>query len=95
MPATGESDYGVGMKIDLKPRQEAYLRSLMTSGAFASLEDALDTLIPSDAGSDDWMKPYVDAALAEVAAGRVTEWTADPLREELRSRFPELTPRAD
>ena len=83
------------MKIDLKPNQEAYLRRLVSSGAFATLEEALDALIPSGEQSDDWMKPYVAEALAELNAGKVADWTVDPLRDELRSRRGDRPSRAD
>ena len=78
------------MKIDLKPHQEAYLRSLVTSGAFTSLEDALDALSPHAEQDDAWMKPYVDEALAEVEAGEVSPWTVDELRDELHRRHAAL-----
>lgn len=78
------------MKIDLKPHQEAYLRELVSGGAFATIEEALDAVIPAAPQDDAWMKRYVEEALADVRSGRVSPWTADDLQDELEARHPEL-----
>ncbi len=67
------------MTITLKPDQEAWLKSRMANGDFASVEEAARQLIDERIAeraaeeSDDlaWAKPYVDEALAEVARGDV------------------------
>lgn len=83
------------MKIDLKPHQEAYLRRLVDSGAYTSLEDALDSVIPPTAPDDTWMRRYVDEALVEVAGNKTAPWSVEDLRTELHERHPELKPGAD
>jgi antitoxin ParD1/3/4 len=65
------------MTITLNPDQEAWLKTRVASGDFASVEDAARKLIDeriaelAHAEDDDmaWAKPYVDEALAEVARG--------------------------
>jgi antitoxin ParD1/3/4 len=64
------------MPITLTPEQEAWCKSHVASGDFASVEEAARQLIDEriaerELESDDmaWAKPYVDEALAEVARG--------------------------
>lgn len=77
------------MKIELTPKQEAYLRGLVKSGAYDSVEDAVDDILtPSE--DDAWMKPFVDDALADIDSGRTAPWDVGELRRELTSRHPEL-----
>ncbi len=77
------------MKIELTPRQEAYLRGLVETGAYDSVEDAVDDILtPSE--DDAWMKPLVDEALADIKSGRAAPWDVNELRRELTSRHPEL-----
>jgi antitoxin ParD1/3/4 len=65
------------MTITLKPDQEAWLKTRVANGDFASIEEAARQLIDERIAervaeeSDDmaWAKPYVDEALAEVARG--------------------------
>jgi antitoxin ParD1/3/4 len=65
------------MTITLKPDQEAWLKTRVASGDFASIEAAARQLIDERIAervleeSDDlaWAKPYVDEALAEVERG--------------------------
>src|SRR5208282_5541665 len=68
--------YGA-MTITLKPDQEAWLKTRVASGDFASVEEAARQLIDERIAeraaeeSDDmaWAKPYVDEARAAVARG--------------------------
>jgi antitoxin ParD1/3/4 len=64
------------MAITLTPEQEAWCKTHVASGDFASVEEAARQLIDEriaerDIEGDDmaWAKPYVDEALAEVARG--------------------------
>ena len=69
----------MGMTITLKPDQEAWLKSRVASGDFASIEEAARQLIDERIAertveeADDlaWAKPYVDEALADIARGAV------------------------
>jgi antitoxin ParD1/3/4 len=69
----------MGMTITLKPDQEAWLKSRVASGDFASIEEAARQLIDEriaertveEAGDLAWAKPYVDEALADIARGAV------------------------
>ncbi len=78
------------MKIELTSGQEAYLRSLVKSGVYRTIEDAIDDML-SPAVDDRWMKPLVDEAIADVQAGRVDSWEVETLRRELRTRHPDVT----
>jgi antitoxin ParD1/3/4 len=68
-----------GMTITLTSEQQAWLRVHVERGEFASIDDAARQLIDeriaermAEEGDDlAWAKPYVDAALADVANGRV------------------------
>ncbi len=65
------------MMITLDPDQEAWLKTRVASGDFASVEAAARQLIDEriaeralEEGDDlEWAKPYVDEALAEVERG--------------------------
>ncbi len=66
------------MSISLTPDQQASLNAYVERGDFSSVEEAalrlLDERLAERALEDDnlaWAKPYVDEALADVAAGRV------------------------
>ncbi|WP_294541932.1 hypothetical protein [uncultured Rhodoblastus sp.] len=67
------------MTITLKPDQEAWLKTRVASGDFASAEEAARQLIDERISereleeTDDlaWAKPYVDEAEADVARGAV------------------------
>ena len=67
----------MAMTITLKPDQEAWIKTRVASGDFASIEEAAHQLIDEAlvaralVENDDmaWAKPYVDEALAEVARG--------------------------
>jgi antitoxin ParD1/3/4 len=61
------------MTITLRPEQEAWLKSRVQSGDFASVEEAARQLIDDritelEVEGDDlaWAKPYVDEAVAAV-----------------------------
>ncbi|MGO9022925.1 MAG: hypothetical protein ACLQIQ_01235 [Beijerinckiaceae bacterium] len=80
------------MTITLKPDQEAWLKSRMANGDFASVEEAARQLIDERIAeraaeeSDDlaWAKPYVDEALAEVARGDVITLEEHEARTDAR-----------
>lgn len=83
------------MTITLKPDQEAWLKSRVASGDFASVEEAARQLIDEriaehELEGDDlaWAKPYVDEALAEVARGE--EITLDEHRARNAARLAAL-----
>jgi antitoxin ParD1/3/4 len=68
------------MPITLHPDQEAWLKSRVASGDFASVEAAARQLLGErmaelakgeDGASDDegWMKPYIDEGLAALDRG--------------------------
>jgi antitoxin ParD1/3/4 len=64
------------MTITLHPEQEAWLKTRVESGDFASVEEAARQLIDDriaelELEGDDlaWAKPYVDEALAAVERG--------------------------
>ena len=64
------------MTITLHPEQEAWLKTRVKSGDFASVEEAARQLIDDriaelELEGDDlaWAKPYVDEALAAVERG--------------------------
>jgi antitoxin ParD1/3/4 len=64
------------MAITLHPEQEAWLKTRVKSGDFASVEEAARQLIDDriaelELEGDDlaWAKPYVDEALAAVERG--------------------------
>ena len=67
----------MAMTITLKPDQEAWIKTRVASGDFASIEEAAHQLIDEAlvtralVENDDmaWAKPYVDEALAEVTRG--------------------------
>lgn len=67
------------MSITLTPDQEAWLKTRVASGDFASLEEAARQLIDERISereleeADDlaWAKPYLDEAEADVARGAV------------------------
>ena len=69
------------MTIHVKPHLEAVLRAQVDAGNFPSVEEALEAAIlaleDAAAGDDDlddddldWMKPLLDEAEADIAAGR-------------------------
>ena len=62
--------------INLTPEQEAWFKTHVARGDFASVEEAArqlieERIIERELENDDmaWAKPYVDEALAEVARG--------------------------
>jgi len=65
------------MTITFRPDQEAWLKSRVANGEFASVEDAARQLIDeriAECAAEEcsdlaWALPYVDEALAEVARG--------------------------
>ena len=67
------------MSISLTPEQQAWLTAHVERGEFRSIDDAARQLIDERIAertaeeNDDlaWAKPYVDAALLELAAGKV------------------------
>jgi antitoxin ParD1/3/4 len=65
-----------GMPITLTPEQEAWCKTHVARGDFASVEEAARQLIDEriaerEVESDDmaWAKPYVDEARADIARG--------------------------
>ncbi len=80
------------MTITLKPDQEAWLKSRVASGDFASIEEAARQLIDERIAeraaeeADDlaWAKPYVDEALAGIARGAVMTLEEHEARTEAR-----------
>jgi len=80
------------MAITLHPDQEAWLKTRVASGDFASVEEAARTLIDERIAeraaeeSDDmaWAKPYVDEALAEVERGEVITREEHEARNDAR-----------
>ncbi len=76
------------MTLILKPEQEAWLKSRVASGEFASINEAALQLIDEriaeyefDADDMAWAKPFVDEALAAVERGEVIS------REEYTQRM--------
>jgi len=67
------------MSIDLTPEQQEWLNAHVARGDFPSVAEAVRQLIDERIAermaeeSDDlaWARPYVDAALADVARGNV------------------------
>lgn len=67
------------MSVTLTPEQEAWLHSRVARGDFPSVADAVRQLLDERIAErmaeehDDlaWARPYVDAALADVASGNV------------------------
>jgi antitoxin ParD1/3/4 len=82
----------MGMTITLKPDQEAWLKSRVASGDFASIEEAARQLIDEriaertaeEAGDLAWAKPYVDEALADIARGAVMTFEEHEARTDAR-----------
>ena len=80
------------MTITLKPDQEAWLKSRVASGDFASVEEAARQLIDERIAeraaeeSDDlaWAQPYVDEALADIARGGVISLEEHEARTDAR-----------
>ena len=80
------------MTITLKPDQEAWLKTRVASGDFASVEEAARQLIDeriaeraAEEGDDlAWAKPYVDEALADVARGGVITLEEHEARTDAR-----------
>jgi antitoxin ParD1/3/4 len=76
------------MTISLTPEQHAWLKAHVERGEFRSIDEAARQLIAermAEEGDDlAWAKPYVDEALAEVAAGKVLT------REEHEARMDAL-----
>ncbi len=80
------------MTITLKPDQEAWLKSRVASGDFASVEEAARQLIDERIAeraaeeSDDlaWAQPYVDEALADIARGGVITLEEHEARTDAR-----------
>ena len=80
------------MAITLKPDQEAWLKSRVASGDFASVEEAALQLIDEriaeraaeETGDLVWAKPYVDEALADVTQGSVITLEEHEARTEAR-----------
>ena len=64
------------MTIHVKPHLEAVLKAQVDAGNFENMEEALETAIlalEDAAGGDEdlaWMKPHLDEAEADFAAGR-------------------------
>ncbi len=80
------------MTITLDPDQEAWLRTRVAKGDFASVEDAARQLLAERIAelaleeNDDmaWAKPYVDEALAEVERGDVISLEEHEARNDAR-----------
>ena len=80
------------MTITLDPDQEAWLRTRVAKGDFASVEDAARQLLAERIAelaleeNDDmaWAKPYVDEALAEVERGDVVSLEEHEARNDAR-----------
>jgi len=80
------------MTITLHPEQEAWLKSRVARGDFASVEEAgrrlIDEALVERAleESDDmaWAKPFVDETLAEVESGEVITLDEHEARNEAR-----------
>ena len=80
------------MTITLKPDQEAWLKSRVASGDFASIEEAARQLIDEriaeraaeEAEDLAWAKPYVDEALADIARGAVMTLEEHEARTDAR-----------
>lgn len=81
------------MQITIKPHIEAYLREQVSSGRFASIEQAIEALALDDEATQSdldaadltWAKPYIDKGLDDLAAGRVVP--ANEVHAELRRKF--------
>jgi antitoxin ParD1/3/4 len=63
------------MTISLTPEQQAWLKAHVERGEFRSIDEAarqlIDERMAEEADDLAWAKPYVDEALADVAAGKV------------------------
>jgi len=85
------------MTITLKPDQEAWIKTRMASGDYASIEEAARQLIDDritelELEDDDlaWAKPYVDEAIA--AADRGEFVTLEEHRAHMASLLASLKP---
>jgi Arc/MetJ-type ribon-helix-helix transcriptional regulator len=85
------------MEIEIKPDAEEWLRAQVAQGRFASLDEAVETLVREDQimqagleGADlAWTKPYLAKGIADIDAGRTIP--AEQVHSELRARF--ISPR--
>ena len=62
------------MEIKLTPKQEAWLAAHVSAGAYATVEEAVQSLLDeriAEEQDDDleWAKPYLDEARAEIERG--------------------------
>jgi len=83
------------MMITLKPDQEAWIKTRVASGDYASVEEAARQLIDDritglEVEDDDlaWAKPYVDEAIAAVDRGEFV--TLDEHRAHMASLLASL-----
>jgi antitoxin ParD1/3/4 len=80
------------MTITLKPDQEAWIRTRVASGDFASVEEAARQLIDEriaeraleESGDLAWARPYIEEALAEVERGEVMTLEEHEARTDAR-----------
>lgn len=65
--------YNSYMNITLPPEQEQWLRSKVSSGEFASIDEAISFavahLMPADLSDLGWTLPYLDEARASLQSG--------------------------
>jgi antitoxin ParD1/3/4 len=77
------------MEISLSPAQRAWLEAKVSSGEFASLQEAASAAITESMATeiDDlaWAKPYVDRAREDVRRGDVL--TLDEHRARMAARL--------
>ncbi|MEQ1885007.1 MAG: type II toxin-antitoxin system ParD family antitoxin [Bryobacteraceae bacterium] len=57
------------MTITLNPEQEEVVRELMSSGAFASVEDAVDSALDMLKGQNDWLLANREAIEEKIRQG--------------------------
>lgn len=62
------------MTVTLTPAQQAHLEAAVSSGQFASVEEAVRfaverLILDAEFGDLSWVKPYLDEARAEIARG--------------------------
>ena len=75
------------MTIRLKADHEQWLSQQVAEGRFASVDEAVAQAIEAlrlDAEDDEWVKPYLEEAEADIARGDVI--AGDVVLAELRQR---------
>jgi predicted transcriptional regulator len=73
-------------KVSLSVENERYLQAKVDAGCFASIDDAVNSLLQREKYWDDSVREKVLAGLADLEAGRYTDYDD----ESLKAFFDEL-----